>query len=355
MACKRLRIYEVNEEVFNTIKKTFPASFIRVEDNDKYRYFYGTKYITGDTKSIYLIDIETTKYMILPEYLVDYIYNCFPGCNTYTQVVLQLNNNVNGIERAYSVKYCWEQMRSIILNSYTEKEFYEILHSYDKIKKQSELIQYHYIFEQFDFDNVIYHITNCYKFDINGAHQDALTEMFPKCKKSFERLEKLKLKSKEDKKRVKSLFNLFVGYLKHEGYEGAYNWIVQRTTRLLKQAIEYCNGELLYANTDGFLVKNPDKILNTSKNVGDFKLEYQGNVYFYRSINYSIFGYRKDNAWEYTGSAMQETRPNFDFLKGIVVEYRKVFKELNMGQINASEGYFMPEDVSLNYKNIKEY
>ena len=87
----------------------------------------------------------------------------------------------------------------------------------------------------------------------------------------------------------------------------------------------------------------------------DFKLEYQGDVYFYRSINYSIFGYMKDNVWEYTGSAMQEIRPNFDFPKGIVVEYRKVFKKLNMGQINASEGYFTPEDVSLNYKNIKEY
>ena len=352
---KLLRQYDCNEIYFNKILTEFDYKIICVSNNnDKYRYFYGTRYVTYDTDDFYYFTLNGEEYIVMQEYYLDYLFNCAHGCSMYTQIVIHKNNFAEGIEKTYSGKYCYDLLMKYLQKYYTKQEIKDILNSYTN-KYDTNLKQKHYSFDQFNFDNTIYKITNVYKYDINGAHQDALIEMFPKAKPMFDGLEKLKTKDNESKKYVKSLFNLFVGYMKHEGYEGAYNWVVQRTTKKLLEAIEYCDGELLYANTDGFAIKNPKHLINNSKNIGEFKLEYKGDIYFYRTSNYFQFGYIKNGEWEYTGSSMLEIRPKFDFLNGVIVEYKKVFKKLDMDENNASDGYYIAEDVQFKKRKIKEY
>ena len=102
-----------------------------------------------------------------------------------------------------------------------------------------------------------------------------------------------------------------------------YWYIVDRTTRKLFEAIHKVDGRIVYANTDGFCVQYPKNILPTSQELGDFKEEYKGVVYYFNNNKQSPYVlYQFGN--ELKGSCMTAMRQYIDLSKGQVVYYKRV-------------------------------
>lgn len=163
---------------------------------------------------------------------------------------------------------------------------------------------------------------NCYEYDINGAHNDALCEIFPKAAKMLRKQYDERHEHPDNKK----LVNYFVGYLARAGYRKTYNWIVQRTTAMLNEAMNHCNGEIVYANTDGFIVWKPEQLIEPSKKLGQFKLEYHGDVRVYQGINYICFQYKDEDKVETKGSVLTAVRNMINLEKNDTVEYARVLR-----------------------------
>lgn len=120
-------------------------------------------------------------------------------------------------------------------------------------------IQLHYNYS--DMDGLITKHNNCFKYDINSAYGYYLKQIFPKATEDIDKLYRLRKEHPE----YKSYFNYFIGMLnspsKKKKYGETYNWIVQQTRQKLEEAIRYTGGVLIYANTDGYVVRNPNKNL----------------------------------------------------------------------------------------------
>lgn len=179
------------------------------------------------------------------------------------------------LEEEVSGTTAFNYIYNIIKKYYTDDEIKRIFWSHsaeeDEEKKQ---YQYH-ILRGRDGSYKIHKYDNCYKYDINGAHTDAIIALFPKAKDELLEL----YKQRKQNPKIKKYFNYFVGYLCCMGYRKTYNWIVQRTTDKLFEAIDYLDGQVIYANTDGVCVQNPSKLIEHSTELGKFKLEYEGTVY----------------------------------------------------------------------------
>lgn len=167
---------------------------------------------------------------------------------------------------------------------------------------------------------------NCYEYDINGAHNDALCEIFPKAAKMLRK----QFDERHEHPDNKKLVNYFVGYLARAGYRKTYNWIVQRTTAMLTEAMNRCNGEIVYANTDGFIVWKPEQLIEPSKKLGQFKLEYHGDVRIYQGKNYICFQYKDEekdgDKVETKGSVLVAVRDMIDLEKNNTVEYSRIMR-----------------------------
>jgi hypothetical protein len=229
----------------------------------------------------------------------------------------------------------------ILKKYYTEKEIKDILNSYTDVKTEEDK-QVHITAENADY---IQCYENCVKYDINGAHHDALVEMFPKAEKDFMDI----YKKRHAKKIYKQYMNLAVGQMKHLGYDGAYWWIVHRTTKMLKEAIAtVCPDDIekdckiIYANTDGFIVSAPDKLLEASQELGKFKQEAKGPVYVYTHIgnkdetSYLVYQYEveKDgiSETETKGNIRLAVRDKIDLKNGKTVSY-KIRKEAFINEL----------------------
>jgi hypothetical protein len=209
----------------------------------------------------------------------------------------------------------------VLKTVYTDAEIDERLRMFEA-EKDMNLIQQHYNYPA--PDNTIIKLTNTFKFDINGAHTDALCEIFPKAK---DKLIGMYLKRKKNPV-FKQYPNLYVGMLAQKSkemrkagipgkYEKTYNWIVQRTSRMLLAAMDTVKGCPIYVNTDGFIVQNPESLLTPSKNLGEFKLEFSGDTYVYSDKNYIIY----QTGDEKKGSCFTAVRNDIDLSKGQVVHY----------------------------------
>ncbi len=225
-------------------------------------------------------------------------------------------DKVEAIDGYHAKMYMWKNLYKF----YTKKEIEERLSmfeaDYDPNLKQ---MSYRYPGQI----GVVYKITDTYKYDINGAHLDALREIFPKADKFFVDL----YNKRKENPIYKQYANLFVGTLaqktdqmRKEGRPGlrekTYNWIVQRTTKKLIEAIEYLDGELIYAQTDGIIIKSPKNLITPTKELGGFKLEYQGDTYVYWDKNYNL--YQTDKLF---GSCFEVVREEINLTKGQVVHY----------------------------------
>lgn len=201
-----------------------------------------------------------------------------------------------------------------ILKKYYEEE--EIEEAYETCSIDCGEIQIHDYNYQCDESNVVVRYTNCYYYDINGAYAKALCDIFPRAKDEF--LEYYR--KRKEYPEYKSYFNYSVGNMVNHGHRGTYNWIVDRVSRLMRKKVKETGGTTIYINTDGFFVSWPDKLIKTSNELGDFKCEYHGDIYFYRhdttECRYTIY----QCGDEFKGTLLEEGRDYIDLSKGIIID-----------------------------------
>lgn len=269
-----LKKYDISEDIFDKIVSDYRKSLILLNTDSIEGYF--SKPVKD--RVIY----NGTNTLIIPEYILkDYINIEY---SSWKQVIL-LKSQVlerNYYESSIDGSRAWQFMIKLLKKYYTEKEIDTCLKSF-QAEYDYKKAQLHY-FKESSPDKIL-KFENCYKYDINGAHNEALTVIFPKAKEAI-----IKMYLERKKKPVnKKYINYFVGMLCRKGYRETYNWIVQRVSAKLKTHILDACGEVLYANTDGFIVKDPIFELETSTELGALKLEYKGDVCFYNDINYFCF------------------------------------------------------------------
>lgn len=302
-----LKCVNLREDIYNQILNDLSTKIIEIDK------------LTPDIQSLYqyrkkIIYIKETKEIICSGMVINYY------CNTnligWKQVICTLNNNIDKVvEDRIDGPTAWHSLLKILRKKYSRNMIETILTSYDS--ETSHDRQYHYNYPNVS-QNVI-KLPFCVKYDINGAHTDALKEMFPESAADFDSI----YKKRHDNIYYKNLPNYFVGMLKHYGYNGAYWHIVDRTTKTLLNAIDTVGGQLVYANTDGFCVQYPKRMLPTTTLLGGFKEEYKGTVYFYSNNKQTPYVlYQFGN--EFKGTCMNAVRQDIDLSKGKVVYYNRV-------------------------------
>lgn len=297
---KLLPFQEVNEETFNDILYNHEPV---VEICDLKDYVCGYK-----PKNIIRYNGKDT--LICREYILSR-YKNLKNCTSWKQVMVRKNENLDEpVKKSISGNKAWNYMyHHILKKEYTVDEIEEILSSHEADK--ADII--HFNPTRWMNKNIIYKKENCEYYDINSAYCSALVELFPKCKDKLNRM----YKQRKTKPENKQYFNYFCGYLCRVNHRKTFNWITQRTRDILIKAMDKTGGYILYANTDGFIVHNPDVKLKTSKALGDFKSEYSGTIYFYMESNYYVMQYGN----EIKGSALCTVRKDIDLSKGDVVHY----------------------------------
>ena len=309
---KELKKVDISADIFNSILRDYPDNIDIVDDIKKYYNGYPQKR---------RIKYDGKEYLICREFLVD------DYGETWKQVIYRKREDLSANTQVNSTTglHAWNYYMKLLKKYYSEEEIDVCLKSHEA-EYSERFKQQHYILINDRY--TITKFTDCYKYDINGAHNDALREIFPKASKA---IENLYLKRKQ-KPLYKAYNNYFVGMLARKGYRKTYNWIVQRTTRMIEEAEKEVGGWLIYANTDGFIVSHPDRLLNHQENVlGKFKLEYSGDVYTYQDKNYMI-----TQTNEIKGNALLEVRDKIDLSKGITVSYDRV---------KVMEGYYKAENI----------
>lgn len=299
---KQLKCYDVSEEVFNDILYNHEAV---VEICDLQDYIYGYK-----PKNIIKYNGKDT--LICREYLL----SCYPemmDCTNWKQIRVHKKENATApISASISGTQAYKYMyHNVFRKEYKAEEIEEILSSHEA----DEADIYHKNPTEWMDENTIYEIDMCEYYDINSAYCDALCELFPKCKDKLNSM----YEQRKTKPENKQYFNYFCGYLCRDkiGHRKTFNWITHRTKNILMKAMDKTGGDILYANTDGFIVTNPINKLKTSKALGDFKNEYSGTIYFYMESNYYVMQYGN----EIKGSALCTVRKDIDLSKGDVVHY----------------------------------
>jgi hypothetical protein len=305
---KLLQTYEVRADIFNKILYDLSIHTKYCSDLTAYSYGY------SDKTTIYYNE----EYLICRECVLDYYCEYLEQPTFWKQVKVRKVENVeNKIQATITGNYAWNYMFKLLKKYYSDEEIDKILHAHECEKDEG--------FKQFHYNigiepGTLLKIPNCFKYDINGAHCDSVVELFPKARKEFLKL----YKQRKEKPIYKQLFNFFVGEMCRKGYRLTYNWIVQRTTKRLYEAMDLVEGELIYANTDGFIIQNPKKQLQHSTELFEFKEEYSGDVYVYKTKNYILYQLGDDKV----GSCACEVRKDIDLSQGIVVEYDRKFLQL---------------------------
>lgn len=207
---------------------------------------------------------------------------------------------------------------NIILKVYSQEEYERILKSHD-VEYDKNLIQRHYLYSEY---GKILHYENCCYYDINNAHGSGLIELFPKCIDVFMDMYEHR---KDNDGRNKQIFNFYWGMLAHlEIHRGTYNWIVQRTTKMLDAFMDKVGGNVIYANTDGFISCDCTNPIESSDKIGEFKRK-DGELYVYRGDNYWVLQfYCTDGTVETKSNIPLVLRDKIDLKNNKVVKYTMI-------------------------------
>lgn len=316
---------KVSEDIFNAILDHLPT-LVKVEKNlNPYIHGYSNK------KIIYYDGKEN---LIIQKFLLRNILN--ENFNDgWKQVWITLDTNLSEKQTKKDMygPTAYNYIMKIVKNYYNEDEINELL-AKNSIEGRYNIQKHHNYASTPGFKlDTIYQFKNCYYYDINGAHADALSEIFPRCKEEFNKMhDERKIKPEN-----KDILNYSVGMLVKKGHRSTYQWIVNRTSISLNKAIFETTGlssdsKLIYANTDGFIVKDPVKELETNKELGKFKLEAKGDVYYYKtkgineSSSYFIYQYYNNNGEKVIkGNLPVELKKYVDLSKGIVVHFDRIY------------------------------
>ena len=345
---KQLTHIILNSVQFYQILDEIPEKYLNnVPDDDKndeegiHNYYYGYKYCPkgnmnklivtyGKIKGLdYMIIRKSWLYFKLKEYLPNY-KELIGSTPSYIQCVVECRTNFPDIiQYQQNPTTLFHKFNKIIDKHYTQEEKDECYFSHQlteqEAKHQIHINQPENIYKINNY--LVYKFNDCVKYDINGAHCDALCEIFPKAKNDILKLyEKRKKKGNEW---IKAMFNMSVGYLNipklKKKYGGTYWWIVNRTTEILNKAIDELGGTIIYANTDGVCVQHPKKLMENSKELGKFKLEYQGDVYYHRHVDYMIYEFGESKV----GSCRLAARDYVNLKEGKVVNYTLINQRLD--------------------------
>ena len=307
----RLAHYEVSAEIFNQIliKNNNRIIIANIED---YQYGYSSK-----KKIIYNGKDE----LICREMYVD----VKPKEATYRQIIVKKDDSLdsNDYHKEMMGSTAWNRMLKILHKYYTQDELLEIFAN----NQHEQCKPMHH--NPSRMGNVVNRYTNCYKYDINSAYASAYINLFPKAHDDIMALYLGRHENPDNKK----ILNFFNGMLKRKGFAGTYYWVVNRTNEIMTKALNEIGGSKLYINTDGFIVKNPAKLIKHSTELGEFKLEHSGDVYIYVDKNYFII----QAGQELKGNCMCMVRDKFDLPNGKVVHYNKVRKVIKDATVNDSE------------------
>ena len=330
---KRLRRYDVSEQVFDDILDNM-QSRIQVTDNIQ-------QYWTG-YKPKHIVMYDNKEYLIIREHLLAYFADFseedYQHVEDWRQVIVRKCVQPSDYEKSIDGSSAYKHTKSVICEEYTEEEYDQRLHMFEAEYDPAKA-QFHF---QYPSSDCVLQHDNCVKYDINGAHHAALLEIFPKAKGLISMFERRK-----EEPILKAYINYYVGMLKRKGYEKTYNWIVQRVSSILKNAIKELDGDLIYANTDGLLVSNPKKKFKHSTKLGEFKLEFEGTCYTYQSNNYWCYQVGK----EITGSVRYSVRDQIDLSKGQVVKYVISRDKLDNGVIVQTVKNVVKEKVNVYKEN----
>ena len=168
------KYFDVNDEIFNNILRDFEADVVKLDKLEDKSYY-------DQRNKVIYIDDGNTKKILCQAYRLNY-YLDDPIYTGWKQIILNLREYANiKAETSVDGQHAWQYMYTILSKKYSKKEIKSILTSYQT--KEDYDKQYHY-----DWPIVsqnVQKLTNCVKYDINGAHTDALSEMFPRCKADF--------------------------------------------------------------------------------------------------------------------------------------------------------------------------
>lgn len=330
--------YNVSEDIFENILDGYKNRIRIVKDIGN--YFGGYK----DKKILYF---DNNEYLILQEYILAYYSDIKPSEDAaWKQVIIRKDPSLksNTVRKDITGLQAWHFIIKKLLKYYTEEGIEECMKA-KECDYSHDFAQLHYSNTD-EYDKVCMHL-DTYKYDMNGAYAWALAEIFPKAKEEIYSL----YAQRKENPIIKSYLNYFTGMLKRRDHERTYNWIVQRVRRKINDAIMYTEGVLIYANTDGFAVTHPKRLLQESKELGEFKLEFYGVSYTFTSKNYMIFQTEEDGEKKIIGNIFYNLRKGIDLSKGVVVEYSKVLRN-DQDIFGESVNRFIAEDVKLVKKEI---
>ena len=326
-----LKALNINEKVYHDLIDTFPAKY----EADLAPFQYGYK----DKK---VIRYNEDKLICLQAYLVALgLMPSNENDNWYQYSCFIMPEQKKEVSLGFKVVDARRKVEKVLHKHYTDTEIEAIFNSHSQ--PDSTILHLTPVSEEGKIQ--CYH--NCYYYDINGAYASELIGLFPKCASDFAYMYKHR---HDNNNRFKNVFNFYVGCLtmnedkqkireaKGEKlrplHTGTRHYIVDRISQKMLDMIAKVGGDLIYINTDGFIVQNPSVIIPHSTELGEFKLEYQGDIYTYRDKNYIIFQYGD----EIKGNMPLNLRDRVDLRKGKVIHYTKV---------KANENYFT-------YINIEE-
>ena len=316
---------KVDSLTYNKILENYSEYIEYVENLSDYFTGYKDKHIIRtDARS---------RALIIQGYRLQCINDKLTGCvDDWNQVVCLKDESLDS-EQFKNIPWATQankKINDVLKKYYTEQEVDDLLKAHSVGNRRKPI---HILAPDFCFDNKIHKFTNCTYYDINGAHTDALCEIFPK---AADRLQKLHHVGYKD------YINIFVGDLCNRGYRATYDWIVERTRTKLETIIGSITNNLsngcgivLYANTDGAIVWNASKTLKTSDLIGDIKSEsIDGVVYVYvcqkdaQTSPYTIYQYEHPTKGiQLKGNARLALRDGMDLSKGIVNKAKIVKKD----------------------------
>lgn len=330
----RIKCYDISDDIFDTILKEQVENIKIVDSIDPYSGGYNNR------SDIYY---DGKEYLICLEHILNYYCdNCIPDCTEWKQCkVRRVENTDTLITKTIDGARAYYLLMELLHRYYNDEEIEECLHSHEA-EKDDNYTQCHINVAD---EGYIQKYENCFYYDINGAHNDALIEIFPKAEHALTNL----YISRHDNPNYKAIVNYGVGMLCKKGYRKTYNWIVQRTTKKLYEAMDYTDGIQIYANTDGFVVSSPKHELQTSSKLGEYKIEYFGDVYLYRDKNYWLL--QMGDIMK--GSCLTSVRKDIDLSKGQVVHYERrrlkliEGKWVNIAENIEKENLFEPKKENL--------
>ena len=334
--------YKVNPMIFNIILKANEFKLVKTDNLDKWAR--ESDFLSDNGRCIY---DEDHRSMIIRQSAV--YYHCSIKSDNYygKPCIVYSDDSVDLKEKVRFTPYateCTKYIKDILRKDYTDEEIE------DELNKHSVSDHYLPLHKDlpiyYDYNN-IHSFNNCYYYDINNAHLEALTEIFSKSAKRLTniRLKINELKFKGDYMRaqlLKDYINIYVGNLGRKvvqnnvliGYADhrpTYEWVVCRTKKKLEDLIAQADGELLYANTDGFIIHNPKNLIEISTDLGKCKQENTTDQVW--AFKYRDFSRNYTSYWCYQyyvngklitkGNLCNELRDKLDLPNGIYPIYKK--------------------------------